>query len=129
MRGAGCQARRGPCVAADDTHVRHAVPPLVRGRACTCVASASLPAVLALAPHSGVGAHAGTPEVAAVAPLALMLADARAPAVLADAPLAVMRADTHAPAVLALLPAECSTSVEYIKQLERNTETQLAGLH
>jgi hypothetical protein len=80
---------------------------------------ATLLAVLALAPHPAVGAHAFAAAVAAatVAPLAVMLADtcapgvrpavmlanAGAPAVLAGAPDAIMLADAGAPQSLHLL--------------------------
>ena len=61
-------------------------------------------AVLALAPHSAVGADGGAPTVLAFAPHSVVLADGGAPAVLALAPLSVVLADGGAPAVLASAP-------------------------
>ena len=63
-------------------------------------------AVLALAPHTAVGADGGAPAVHAFAPASVVLADGGAPAVLARAPLSVVLADGGAFAVLAL--GECS---------------------
>jgi hypothetical protein len=88
-----CRAKRAHARRASD----HSCQP--------AAASLASLAVLALAPHTAVGADGGATALHALAPHSVVLADGGAPAVLALAPLSVVLADGGAPCS----PCTCSS--------------------